>query len=103
MNLRDNLGSSVANREKVYCGNAEYQLIYDWLSDKPDIKDNFIDVFMMKKLHTYMFNLRCIAPNFRHEYIRSFSGEFAESYRMTLCGKGHGVQRVQKLNGLDVG
>ena len=80
MNRRDNPGSSVANREKVYCGNTEYGLIYDWLSDKPDIKSKFIDVFMMKKLHTYMFNLRRIAPHFRHEYIRRFSEEFAESY-----------------------
>ena len=80
MNRRDNPGSSVANKEKVYCGNTEYALIYDWLSDKSDIKENFIDVFMMKKLHTYMFNLRRIAPHFRHEYIRRFSEEFKASY-----------------------
>ena len=80
MNRRDNPGSSVANKEKVYCGNTEYQLIYDWLSDKPALKDKFIDVFMMKKLHTYMFNLRRIAPHFRHEYIRKFSEEFKASY-----------------------
>ena len=81
MNRRDNPGSSVANKEKVYCGNIEYQLIYDWLSQKPDLKEKFIDVFMMKKLHTYMFNLRRIAPHFRHEYIRKFSEEFAESHK----------------------
>ena len=81
MNRRDNPGSSVANKEKVYCGNTEYELIYDWLSDKPDIKESFNDAFMMKKLHTYMFNLRRIAPHFRHEYIRRFSEEFAESYQ----------------------
>lgn len=80
MNRRDNPGSSVANKEKVYCGNIEYGLIYDWMSDKPDIKENFIDVFMVKKLHTYIFNLRRIAPNFRHEYIRKFSEEFKISY-----------------------
>lgn len=81
MNRRDNPGSSVANKEKVYCGNTEYALIYDWLSNKQDIKDKFIDVFMMKRLHTYMFNLRRIAPQFRHEYIKKFSEEFAESYK----------------------
>ena len=80
MNRRDNPGSSVANKEKVYCGNTEYSLIYEWMSDKPDIKEKFIDVLMMKKLHTYMFNLRRIAPRFRHEYIRKFSEEFKESY-----------------------
>lgn len=79
MNRRDNPGSSVANREKVYCGNTEYELIYWWLCENPDIKTNFIDVFMMKKLHTYMFNLRRIAPKFRYEYIEKFSREFKEA------------------------
>lgn len=80
MNRRDNPGSSVANKEKVYCGNEEYALIYDWLCKKPELKEKFTDVFMMKKLHTYVFNLKRIAPQFRHEYIRRFSEEFAESY-----------------------
>lgn len=79
MNRRDNPGSSVANKEKVYCGNTEYQLIYDWLCDNPSVKTDFIDVFMMKKLHTYMFNLRRIAPKFRYEYIQRFSEEFKEA------------------------
>lgn len=79
MNRRDNPGSSVANRAKVYCGNTEYGFIYKWLCENPKIKSQFLDVFMMKKLHTYMFNLRRIAPEFRHEYIRKFSEEFAES------------------------
>ncbi len=81
MNRRDNPGSSVANKEKVYCGNEEYALIYDWLSKNPELKSKFIDVFMMKKLHTYVFNLKRIAPQFRHEYIRRFSAEFADSYQ----------------------
>lgn len=79
MNRRDNPGSSVADREKVYCGNTEYELIYRWLEDDPKIKADFIDVFMMKKLHTYMFNLRRIAPRFRYEYVKRFSEEFAVS------------------------
>ena len=79
MNRRDNPGSSVANRAKVYCGNVEYGFIYEWLCENPEIKSEFLDVFMMKKLHTYMFNLRRIAPEFRHEYIRKFSEEFAGS------------------------
>lgn len=79
MNRRDNPGSSVANKEKVYCGNTEYQLIYDWLCDNPSVKADFTDVFMMKKLHTYMFNLRRIAPKFRYEYIQKFCEEFKEA------------------------
>ncbi len=79
MNRRDNPGSSVANKEKVYCGNTEYALIYDWLCENAELKEKFTDVFLMKKLHTYMFNLRRIASEFRREYILRFSREFAES------------------------
>lgn len=76
MNRRDNPNSSVANREKVYCGNEEYRLIYEYMCNNPLIKEKFTDVFMMKKLHTYMFNLKRISPSFRHEYIQRFSDEF---------------------------
>lgn len=79
MNRRDNPGSSVADRKKVYCGNTEYALLYEWLCKNPKIKETFIDVFLMKKLHTYMFNLRRIAAEYRHEYILRFSEEFSES------------------------
>lgn len=78
MNRRDNPGSSVANKEKVYCGNIEYALIYDWLCKNQSLKTDFIDVFLMKKLHTYVFNLKRIAPKFRYEYIQKFSEEFKE-------------------------
>lgn len=84
MNRRDNPGSSVADRGKVYCGNTEYELIYDWMCKRPEIKEKFTDVFLMKKLHTYMFNLRRIASSCRHEYILRFSEEFSKSF---ACGE----------------
>lgn len=88
MNRRDNPDSSIANKEKVYCGNVEYRLIYEWLCDNPSVKKDFIDVFMMKKLHTYMFNLRRIAPRFRYEYIQKFSEEFKEAREKEELVKG---------------
>ncbi len=86
MNRRDNPGSSVASREKVYCGNEEYRLIYEYMCENPLIKEKFTDVFMMKRMHTYIFNLKRIASSFRHEYIRRFSDEFRISKeRGELC------------------
>lgn len=79
MNRRDNPGSSVANREKVYCGNTEYEMIYQYLTDHKELYDNFIDVFMIKKYHTYIFNLKRIASHFRKEYLHRFSEEFRAS------------------------
>lgn len=79
MNRRDNPNSSVANRAKVYCGNEEYALIYRYLEENPEKKRLFIDVYQMKKLHTYKFNLKRIAPGFRFEYIQKFSEEFNSS------------------------
>lgn len=79
MNRRDNPGSSVANREKVYCGNTEYDLIYQYLTEHKELYDKFIDVFMMKKYHTYIFNLKRIASHFRKEYLKRFSDEFREA------------------------
>jgi len=77
MNRRDNPGSSVADRQKVYCGNTEYRFIYEYLCRREELKSKFLDVFMMKKLHTAMFTIRRIAPGFRHEYIRKLSEEFS--------------------------
>ena len=69
MNRRDNPNSSVSSKEKVYCGNQEYGLIYEYLEENPDKKEKFMDVFQMKKLHTYRFNINRIAFEYRHDYI----------------------------------
>lgn len=79
MNRRDNPSSSVASKEKVYCVNEEYRYIYEFLCEDPERKKRFIDVFQMKKLHTYRFNLQRIAPKFRKEYIRRMSEEYREA------------------------
>lgn len=87
MNRRDNPGSSVANKEKVYCGNIEYKLIYEWLCENKSLKKDFTDVYLMKKLHTYMFNLKRIAPKFRYDYIQKFSEEFKISKEKSELSK----------------
>ncbi|WP_455645868.1 glycosyltransferase family 2 protein, partial [Methanosphaera sp.] len=78
MNRRDNPNSSVHNREKVYCGNTEYDLIYDFLVSE-NIKDEFLEVYNYKKYHTYLnFTLKRIAPEYKKEFINTISNEFKE-------------------------
>lgn len=78
MNRRDNPNSSVYNPEKVYCANTEYKMIYDYLEEN-NLKEKFLDVFNLKRLHNYMFTLTRISPEFVKEYLISISEEFRES------------------------
>lgn len=77
MNRRDNPDSSVYNPQKVYCGNIEYDYIYEYLQKNGILKD-FIEVFVFKKFHTYKFTIDRIADEFKKEYIRNISIEFNE-------------------------
>jgi len=86
MNRRDNPNSSVASKEKIYCSNNEYDLIYKYLEDNLEKKEKFIDVFQMKRLHTYKFTLERIAYEYRYEYIQKISSEFkAAKQNGELC------------------
>lgn len=77
MNRRDNPDSSVYNPQKVYCGNIEYDYIYDYLKEN-DLLDEFLEVYVFKKFHTYKFTINRIAEELRKEYIHSISKEFKE-------------------------
>lgn len=81
MNRRDNPDSSVHNQEKVYAANREYELIYNYLEDN-GIKEDYLDVYNLKRLHNYMFTLERIHPSYRHEYILAISEEFRKSRKM---------------------
>lgn len=75
MNRRDNPNSSVKDRGKVYCANQEYALIYEYL-EKSGEKEKFLDVYILKLIHNYMFTLDRIAPELKKEYICNISKEF---------------------------
>ena len=75
MNRRDNPDSSVYNPQKVYCGNVEYDYIYNFLKEN-DLFDKFSEVYLFKKFHTYKFTINRIAEKFRKEYIHNISNEF---------------------------
>ena len=50
MNRRDNINSSVHNRQKVYCASEEYKYIKKFLDDHPELKKRYIYIYSLKKL-----------------------------------------------------
>ena len=75
-NRRDNPGSSVNNRKKLYCVNEEYAWIRKFLSENPELEKNFLYQYSMKKYHTYLFNLDRIGWEHKREYLHRFAEEF---------------------------
>ena len=75
-NRRDNPGSSVHDKNKVYCANEEYAHIYDFLENNIELKKKYIYQYSMKKYHTYMFTLERIHDKYKKEYLQQFSKEF---------------------------
>ncbi len=76
MNRRDNPNSSVYSKEKVFCMNEEYAYIYSLIEKDPVLKDNFMDVYCLKKFHNYMFTYNRVALEHKLVFIRRFSEEF---------------------------
>ena len=75
-NRRDNPGSSVNNRKKLYCVNDEYAWIRKFLSEYPELEKEFLYQYSMKKYHTYLFNLDRIGWEYKREYLHRFAEEF---------------------------
>ena len=60
MNRRDNPNSSVNNKEKVFCANAEYEFIKNFLV-KHNLYETFKNVYVMKFWHNCWFTYNRIA------------------------------------------
>lgn len=76
MNRRDNMNSSVKNKEKVYCMKEEYDYILNYLNNNPELKEKFIKMYQYKKFHNYIFNYNRIDIKFKKEFLKVFSNEF---------------------------
>ncbi len=74
MNRRDNVNSSVHNKEKVYCMSEEYDYIKDYLV-KNKLWETFKDVYFVKRLHSEEFTLNRIDDEFKEEYIYYLSSK----------------------------
>ncbi len=79
MNRRDNINSSVHNKEKVYCMSDEYDYIKEYLLTN-DLWDKFKDVYFLKRLHSEHFTYNRIGSEFKDEFLEFLS----RNYKNTL-------------------
>lgn len=76
MNRRDNEGSSVFSKGKVYCICDEYQFIYDIISQKREILEDFGFTFAIACFRAYVGNLNRIAEEYKREFILKWAEDF---------------------------
>lgn len=73
---RDNPDSSVMSKDKVNCIVDEFVFIKQFLNEKKDIKNKFLDIYCLYCYKKYMFNLRRIAYKNKLEFLEKFSEDF---------------------------
>ncbi len=77
MNRRDNLNSSVHNKEKVYCMSDEYDYIEKYLKSN-NLWEEFKGVYFLKRLHSEHFTYNRIAEEFRADFLGFLSIKYRE-------------------------
>lgn len=80
MNRRDNPGSSVHDRGKVYCASEEYKYIYQFLEQNPELKERYLYMYSLKKFHNYNFTMERIGEEYYLEFLQHYSREFNEAH-----------------------
>lgn len=75
----DNPNSSVNDRGKAYCMNAEYDYIENLLRKEPDVWERFKYMFWLKRLNNYNFTMSRIDPSLYEEYAESFQRDFTRA------------------------
>lgn len=86
MNRRDNPNSSVKNKSKVFCANVEYDFIKKFLTEH-DLYETFKNVFVMKLWHNCWFTYNRIANEFKLQYLKKVSEDFAPYVKENLIVK----------------
>lgn len=82
---QDNLSSSVNSKEKVYCICDEYQFIYQKISVDARLSGQYFPIFYMFCFQGYIFNVKRIAPEYRHEFLERVQSEYQKlSFRGEL-------------------
>jgi len=81
MNRRDNPGSSVHSRDKVYSACEEYEFIYHFLEKNPELKERFLNIYALKRFHNYQFTMKRIGKEYHREFLMRYSRDFREAER----------------------
>lgn len=79
MNRRDNINSSVKNKEKIYCMKHEYDFILAFLNKYPELKEKLMYIYQYIKYNCYIFTFRRIDEQFKREFLELFSKEFKQA------------------------
>lgn len=73
---RDNAGSSVYAKNKVYCECVEYDFIRDWLRRDPALEARLAGVCAWKRSGNYYSTLRRIAEEDKRPFLQRFQADF---------------------------
>jgi len=73
---QDNLSSSVNSRGKVYCICDEHRFIYQKVSADAGLSGQYLPIFYMFCFQGSIFNVRRIAPEYRHEFLERVRSEY---------------------------
>lgn len=76
MNRRDNPGSSVYSKSKVYCICDEYERLWDIIQKNSYLKNNFRFIYAKQCFRAYKGNLNRISEEYREEFLAKFAEWF---------------------------
>ena len=82
MNRRDNPGSSVHDKGKVFAMCEEYDFIRDFIDKNPvinenlDFKKKLLYVYQLKRYHNYVFTLNRIGSEFHKMFLEKFHKDY---------------------------
>lgn len=75
----DNPYSSINSSEKAFCINNEYDFINNFLRNNPKLNLKYINVYWLRKFHSYRFHYDRIAEKHKRIFLNQFCIEFAKA------------------------
>ncbi len=72
----DNPNSSINNPDKVFNSCKEFELIYEFLEEHPEIKEKRLLRYYMEKFYCYKGTLNRIAPPYKYSFVKKMAEEF---------------------------
>ncbi len=79
MYRRDNPGSSVHDRGKVYSVCEEYAFIRHFLEQNPELKKRYLYMYSLKRFHNYQFTMQRIGRERQKEFLKRYSRDFRQA------------------------
>ncbi len=75
----DNPDSSVNNPDKVFCMKVEYDLIYKFLEENPELKEKFKYIYQQRRFKNYKFSYKRIAKKYKWSFLKVFSRDLKDA------------------------